>query len=55
MLAWTFTLLIIAIFAGILGFTGIAGAAVGIAKILCFVFIALFLLALWLDRSNRSI
>lgn len=40
------TLLIIALIAAVLGFGGIAGAAVGIAKIIFFIAIALFLISL---------
>jgi uncharacterized membrane protein YtjA (UPF0391 family) len=40
------TLLVIALIAGILGFGGIAFAAVGLAKIVFFVAIVLFLLSL---------
>lgn len=39
------TCLIIALLAAILGFGGIAGAAVGIAKICFYVFLALFILS----------
>ena len=39
------TLLIIALIAAVLGFGGIASAAVGIAKIIFFVAIVLFLIA----------
>jgi uncharacterized membrane protein YtjA (UPF0391 family) len=46
MLSLVVTLLIIAIIAAILGFGGIAGAAVGIAKIVFFVAIVLFLISL---------
>ena len=46
MLRWAFTFLVIGIVAGLLGFTGVAGAAVGIAKILFFLFLALFTLFL---------
>ena len=45
MLDWTITLLIIAIIAGVLVFTGIAGAAVEMAKIIFIVFLALWLVA----------
>jgi uncharacterized membrane protein YtjA (UPF0391 family) len=38
MLSWSITLLVIALVAALLGFTGIAGAAAGIAKILFGVF-----------------
>ena len=46
MLGWTLTFLIIALIAGLLGFTGIAGAAVGIARILFTIFLVLFLATL---------
>ena len=46
MLKLALTLLVIGLIAGALGFTGVAGAAVGIAKIIFFVMIALFLVAL---------
>ncbi len=39
MLSWAITFLIIALIAAVLGFGGIAGTAVGIAKILFVVFI----------------
>jgi uncharacterized membrane protein YtjA (UPF0391 family) len=46
MLKWAFIFLIIGIVAGFLGFTGIAGASVALAKILFFVAIAIFLIML---------
>jgi uncharacterized membrane protein YtjA (UPF0391 family) len=46
MLGLVVTLLIIALIAAILGFGGIAGAAVGIAKIVFFVALVLFLISL---------
>jgi len=46
MLGWTIIFLMIALLAGVLGFTGIAGAAIGIAKIIFAIFLALFLLSL---------
>ncbi len=46
MLRWTITFLIIAIIAAVFGFGGIAESATGIAKILFFIFIVLFLLSL---------
>ena len=45
MLSWAITFLIIAIIAAVLGFGGIAGTAVGIAKLLFFVFLALFIIS----------
>jgi len=46
MLGWALTFLVLALVAGLLGFGGIAGAAVGIAKILFFVFLALLVFSL---------
>jgi uncharacterized membrane protein YtjA (UPF0391 family) len=46
MLSLVITLLIIAIIAAILGFGGIAGAEVGIAKIVFFVALVLFVISL---------
>ena len=51
MLKWSATFLVIAIIAAIFGFTGIASGAVTIAKILFFVFMALFLGALILGGT----
>jgi uncharacterized membrane protein YtjA (UPF0391 family) len=46
MLSWALTFFIVAIIAAVLGFTSIAGAAAGIAKILFFIFLILTLVAL---------
>lgn len=48
MLYSAFVFLIIGVIAGILGFTGVAGAAIGIAKFLFFLFIGLFVIFLFL-------
>jgi uncharacterized membrane protein YtjA (UPF0391 family) len=45
MLSWVVTFLVIALIAGILGFGGIAGASVEIAKIIFFIAVVLFLLS----------
>ena len=42
MLSWVVTFLIIALVAGLLGFGGLAGASIEIAKIVFFVAIVLF-------------
>jgi uncharacterized membrane protein YtjA (UPF0391 family) len=52
MLSWAITFLVIAIIAAILGFGGIAGTAVGIAKLLFFVFLALFIISLFMGRRT---
>jgi uncharacterized membrane protein YtjA (UPF0391 family) len=46
MLSWAITFLIIALVAAVFGFGGIYVAAAGIAKILFFVFIVLFVISL---------
>lgn len=56
MLNWALTFLVIALIAALLGFTSIAGAAIGIAKILFYVFLILFLVSLvsHLFRGRRA-
>ncbi|GGE23536.1 Uncharacterized membrane protein YtjA, UPF0391 family [Gemmobacter megaterium] len=46
MLGWAITFLVVALIAGVLGFGGIAGTSVGIAKVLFFIFIILFVISL---------
>ncbi len=46
MLGWALTFLVVALIAGVLGFTTIAGTAIGVAKILFFVFLVLFVVSL---------
>ncbi|WP_018971919.1 DUF1328 domain-containing protein [Rudaea cellulosilytica] len=53
MLHYAVVFLILALIAGLLGFTGIAGASIGIAKILFFVFIALFAASFIVNRRGR--
>lgn len=55
MLSWSVTFLIIALIAAALGFGGIAGTAVGIAKILFFVFLVLFILSLIFGRRTPGV
>lgn len=45
MLNWALIFLVVALIAGLLGFTSIAGTAIGIAKILFVVFLVLFLVS----------
>jgi uncharacterized membrane protein YtjA (UPF0391 family) len=45
MLSWVVTFLIVALIAGILGFGGVAGASIEIAKIIFFVAVVLFLIS----------
>ena len=46
MLSWALTFLVIAIMAAIFGFGGIAGTAAGIAQILFYIFLAIFIISL---------
>jgi len=50
MLSWSVFFLIIALAAALLGFSSIAGAAAGIAKLLFGVFLVLFIVSLFLGR-----
>ncbi|KAB2854395.1 MAG: DUF1328 domain-containing protein [Anaerolineae bacterium] len=50
MLSWALIFLVIALIAGLMGFGVIAGTAAGIAKILFFVFLVLFVLSLLMGR-----
>jgi uncharacterized membrane protein YtjA (UPF0391 family) len=54
MLSWALTFLIIALLSGLLGFgfTGIAGTAMWMAKVLFLVFLALFFLTLVFGRKG---
>jgi len=54
MLSWSVTFLIITLIAAALGFGGIAGTAVGIAKVLFFVFIVLFVVSLIFGRKPSA-
>ncbi|WP_022663518.1 DUF1328 domain-containing protein [Paucidesulfovibrio longus] len=55
MLSWSVVFFIIAILAGILGFGGISAAAVGIAKVLFFVFLIAFVISLIMGRRKPRI
>ena len=54
MLSWALTFLVLGLIAALLGFTSIAGASIGIAKILFFLFIAVFLVMLLMGRVWRG-
>ena len=51
MLRWAFTFLVVGLIAGLLGFTSIAGASIGIAKFLFFLFVAMFIVFLILGLT----
>lgn len=52
MLRWTVIFIIVAIIAAIFGFGGISESAAGIAKVLFFIFIVLFLISLFMGRKK---
>lgn len=52
MLNWAVTFLVIALVAALFGFGGIVSAAIGIAKILFFIFIVLFAISLVMSLIN---
>lgn len=52
MLGWVVTFLIIALIAGILGFGGIAGASIEIAKIIFVIALVLFLISVVVHVSR---
>lgn len=54
MLYYTVAFLILAMVAALFGFGGIAAAAAGIAKILFFVFVALFLVSFVMGLMRRG-
>ena len=55
MLSWAITFLIVALIAAVLGFGGIAGTAVGLAKIIFFVFLVLFAVSLVFGRRSPPV
>ena len=54
MLYWAVVFLVVALIAGLLGFTGVYVAAAGIAKILFFVFLVLFIVSLLAGGFRRG-
>jgi uncharacterized membrane protein YtjA (UPF0391 family) len=57
MFGWALTFLVIALIAAVLGFGGIAGSAVGIAKLIFFVSIIVFAISavVGLMRGRRGV
>jgi len=53
MLHWALVFLVVALVAGLFGFTGVYVAAAGIAKVLFFVFLILFLVSLLSGGISR--
>lgn len=54
MLRWALIFFVVALIAAVLGFTGIAFAAAGVAKILFFIFVILFALSLLGHVARRN-
>ena len=52
MLSYAWIFLVIALIAAVLGFGGIAAASAGIAKVLFFIFLAIFVVSLLLGRRS---
>lgn len=52
MLRWAITFLIIGLIAALLGFTGIAGVSIELAKIFAFLFLVVFLVLLVLGITG---
>jgi len=46
MLGWALTFLVVALIAGLLGFTSIVGPAIAVAKLLFLIFLVLFVVSL---------
>ena len=54
MLRWALVFLVVAIVAGIFGFAGVMVAAAGIAKLLFYVFLVLFVVSLAMSVITRA-
>jgi uncharacterized membrane protein YtjA (UPF0391 family) len=54
MLYWALMFLLVAVIAGVLGFTGVALISIGVAKVLFFVFLVLFVLTLASHLTRRG-
>ena len=54
MLYWALMFFVVALLAALFGFTGISLAAAGVAKILFFVFLVLFLVSLIAHAARRA-
>jgi uncharacterized membrane protein YtjA (UPF0391 family) len=54
MLGWVITFLVIALIAGLLGFGGIAGVSIEIAKVIFFIAVVLFLISAIVGLARRG-
>ncbi|MCO5171536.1 MAG: DUF1328 domain-containing protein [Planctomycetes bacterium] len=52
MLGWSLLFLLLALVAGAFGFFGVAGASYTFAKVLFFIFLALFVISLFTGRGE---
>ena len=52
MLSWALVFLVVALIAGLLGFTTIAGASIAVAKLLFAVFLILFVVSLVMHMAR---
>ncbi len=55
MLGWAVVFLIIALMAAVFGFGGIAAASAGIAKLLFFIFLVLFVISLIFGWTGKRV
>ena len=55
MLNWTFTFFILAVISGILGFTSLAGSAVGVSQTLFALFVGLMIVSLVNEERRRNL
>ncbi len=54
MLSWALIFFVVAIIAAIFGFGGIASASAGIAQVLFFIFLVLFVVSLIMGMARRG-
>ena len=54
MLGWALAFFIVALIAAVFGFTGVAVASAGIAKLLFYLFLVIFLVTLVLGMTRRA-
>jgi len=54
MLSWALVFLVVALIAAAFGFTGLAGASAGMAQILFWIFLCVFLVSLFFSRRPRG-
>ena len=55
MIFWSFIFLFLALIAGVLGFSSLAGATAVVAQVLCVVFLILWMIAAWCGSLRRKL